>query len=207
MAAWVALQQSMRAVDSVERFWARELRLEPTDVLLFLLISRGEQTPTELGNRTGRSRQQVHRSLVRLEGAGFVTASLGRRGLVSGWRLTPAGLLRLECLERRMAIWEKQLSTLVDVDALIEQLRWMLRTLINRSVEGYFEGLFLPYEFRVDPNLEFVAEAAKLRASDAERKSQPSPTEARKEAGRELAAQAEKEDEEASRDAWINLWA
>lgn len=205
---WVALQQSLRAIEAVGRFWATQLGLEPTDVLLILLVGRAARTPTVLGNMTGRTRQQVHRSLLRLEALGLVEADgFSRRGRVAAWRLSPPGLLRLDCLERRMAIWEQHLSPRVEIDALIEDLRVTLRALVNRSMEGYFEGLYVPDELRRDPNLEFMHEAMKLRESDAHADANPSPTTQRKEAARRHAEAAEMEDEEAARAAWQNLWA
>lgn len=207
VSAWVALQQSLKAIEAVGRFWAHQLALEPTDVLLVLLIARTEQTPTTLGHMTGRKRQQVHRSLLRLEADGLVeAATFTRRGRVAAWRLTPSGVARLECLERRMGIWEEHLVGRVDVDALLGELRATLRSLVNRTMEGYFAGLYHPDELRRDPNLEFARESLTLRESIAEAREKASPTELRKATARKLAEDARREDLEALSDSWRGLF-
>lgn len=206
--AWVALQQSLRAIEAVGRFWARELKLEPTDVLIILLMGRGEETPTTLGHRTGRWRQQVHRSLLRLEEQGLVEpGTLSRRGKVESWRLSESGLLRLECLERRMAVWEEQLSKTVEVDVLISELRGTLRALVNRTVEGYLAGLYRPNEHGRDPNFEFLKEAERLRRDDVEAGSRRASAVARKAKSRRLAQEAAVQDEEELKARWMALFA
>ncbi|MDP1823179.1 MAG: hypothetical protein Q8L48_08060 [Archangium sp.] len=193
----------MKAIEAVGRFWARQLALEPTDVLLLLLIARTEQTPTTLGHLTGRKRQQVHRSLVRLEDAGLVeAATYTRRGRVAAWRLNKSGIARLECLERRMHIWEEHLVGRVDVNTLLVELRSTLRALVNRTMEGYLAGLYHPDELRRDPNLEFVREAESLRTSLAHAREQPSPTALRKATARKLAEDAELQDLQAVSASW-----
>ena len=207
VSVWVALQQSLKAIEAVGRFWATQLALEPTDVLLLLLMARTEQTPTTLGQVMGRRRQQVHRSLVRLEGAGLVeAATLTRRGKVAAWRLSAPGLTRLECLERRMQIWEEHLTGRVDTDTLLLGLRSTLGALVNRTMEGYLAGLYHPDELRRDPNLEFVREAAALRESLAELREQPSPTARRKATARQLAEEASQQDHEAASASWHRLF-
>lgn len=207
VAAWVAMQQSLKAIEAVGRFWATQLGLEQSDVLLMLLLGRRVQTPTTLGHVMGRRRQQVHRSLLRLEAQGLVTASeFTRRGKVAGWKLSSAGLLRLECLERRMGVWEEHLVERVDVEKLLGELRATLRSLVNRTMEGFFAGLYVPEELRRDPNLTFLKEAEALRESMAELRAQPSPTEQRKAAARKIAEDALKEEAEALSRDWTRLF-
>lgn len=205
--AWVAMQQSLRAIEAVGRFWAGELELEPTDVLLILLMERTEQTPTTLGHLSGRKRQQVHRSLLRLEEQRLVeVASFRRRGKIAAWRLTEAGLLRLECLERRMKVWEEHLVGRVDVDVLLDELRATLRSLVNRSMDGYLAGLHQPEEHRRDPNLEFAREAEQLRLAAAQSAQGPSPAALRKEKSRQLAGEAREADLEILDARWRGLF-
>lgn len=202
VSTWVALQQSLRAIEAVSRSWARELVLEPSDVLLLLLFSRTEQTPTTLAQLCGRSRQQVHRSLLRLESEGVVeVASFTRRGKIAAWRLSATGLTRLECIERRMAIWEQHLVGRVDVDVLLHELRGTLRALVNRMVDAYFSGLYRPEELRRDPNLEFAREAVALQESIVEARARR-PAETRKELARKI---AEREDYETLEACWRQL--
>ena len=42
--AWVSMQKALRAVESVNRFWAQSLGLNPEDVLLLLMLAKEEHT-------------------------------------------------------------------------------------------------------------------------------------------------------------------
>lgn len=204
---WVAMQQSLRAIEAVGRFWAAQLGLEPSDVLLILLLGRTEQTPTTLGQLSGRKRQQVHRSLLRLEEQRLVEVSaFHRRGKVAAWRLSAEGLTHLECLERRMTIWEEHLVARVEVEPLLDALRASLRALVNRSMDGYLAGLYHPDELRRDPNLEFVQEAERLRQAAAAAEVGPSPATLRKELSQRLASDAAKADLAAVEASWRRLF-
>lgn len=204
---WVAMQQSLRAIEAVGRFWAAQLGLEPSDVLLILLLGRTEQTPTTLGQLSGRKRQQVHRSLLRLEEQRLVEVSaFHRRGKVAAWRLSAEGLTHLECLERRMTIWEEHLVARVEVEPLLDALRASLRALVNRSMDGYLAGLYHPDELRRDPNLEFVHEAERLRQAAAAAEVGPSPATLRKELSQRLASDAAKADLAAVEASWRRLF-
>ncbi|MBL8911744.1 MAG: winged helix-turn-helix transcriptional regulator [Archangium sp.] len=199
--------QALRAVESVNRFWAKSLGLNPEDILLLLMLAKEEHTATSLSIATGRQRQQTHRSLLRFESVHLIeVAAFAQRGRVSHWRLTTHGRRIVACLERRMEIWEQHLDGRVDVDVLVDQLRAVLRTLVNRRMEGYFAGLYLPREMQNDPNLEFVQEAHVLKEENVRLATLPSPREAREELGRQHAEAVERDAAERSLAAYRRLW-
>jgi len=205
ISTWVALNQSLRAIEAVSHCWAQHLELEPGDILLILILAEGEGTPTTLGHRVGRWRQQVHRALERLEQKGIVEAAhLSRRGKVAAWKLAPKGRLTLTAIQRRMEIWEALLVDRVNTDVLINELRATLRTLVNRTMEGYFAGIYSPDELRRDPKLEFLKEKLALQAASPEPGELPGTK--RRRLAAELAAQAEREDLESTHEAWRSLW-
>ncbi|MFT3712184.1 MAG: MarR family winged helix-turn-helix transcriptional regulator [Archangium sp.] len=207
MRSWVAMQQALRAVDSVNRFWAKSLGLNPEDVLLLMLLAREEHTLTSLGIATGRVRQQVHRSLFRLERRHVVeAASFARRGRVSHWRLTQYGGRMVRCLERRMELWERELEGRVNVETLVHEMRGVLQTLVNRKLDGYFAGLYLPHEVGTDPNLEFLREAMELREEFSVLEERASPVESRKELARQHVEATDLAEGNESAAAWERLW-
>jgi hypothetical protein len=205
ISTWVALIQALRAIEAVSHSWAQHLELEPGDILLILLLAEGEGTPTTLGHRVGRWRQQVHRSLERLEQKGIVEAAqFSRRGKVLSWKLAPKGCLSLAGIRRRMEIWEGLLVGRVNTDVLTSELHATLRTLVNRTMEGYFAGLYAPDELQRDPKLEFLKEKLALREAAPEPGELPGTQ--RRRFAAELAAQAEREDLESLHEAWQSLW-
>lgn len=131
--------------------------------------------------------------MLRLEALKIVEADrFTRRGKVAAWRLTAIGLASFEALQRRMQLWEQMLTPNVDIEVLLHQLRATLRSLTNRSVEGYFAGLYSPDELQRDPKLEFLKEA--IRLDDSRPQPGEDPGAERRRIAAELAAQAEKED-------------
>lgn len=88
----------------------------------------------------------------------------------------------------------------------MDELGAVLRTLVNRKLEGYFAGLYVPEAARNDPNLEFLEEAEKLKEKLALLARAPPPEEVRKKLAKEHADAIRAEADEASRAAWERLW-
>jgi len=135
--AWVAMQQGMRAMDAVARLWGRQVSLGPAEVMLVLMLAEGgARSGSELATLSGRTRQQVQRSLETLEKRELVcAATLSPLGKVQGWRLTERGEKKLERLNRRIALWEQLVATRVELSQVIEVHHRLVSALIGRPLD------------------------------------------------------------------------
>jgi len=169
------VKRSLTVLDLVFRDWGRELALDECGVMVVLLLdAQPNLGASDLAVRCGRSRQQVHRSLLQLEAQGRVECtSRSAKGLIAGWALTEDGLAAVRCLRDGVAAWNEELSRKIDLSALAEVLNDIVVFALNRkSSKGWVHGLFVPRELR--------KETMRARASDlpVQRKSPPDEQEA-----------------------------
>jgi len=216
--AWVAMQQGMRAMDAVARLWGRQVSLSPVEVMLVLMLAEGGvRSGSELATLSGRTRQQVQRSLEALEKRELVcAASHSPLGKVQGWRLTERGQRKLERLRRRIALWEQLVATRVELGQVIEVNQRLVSALIGRPLdEGLVQGLRIPAEMVDDWNLVFFREALAAMEDavpvaseplDLEPNSTQDPKSERQARARERVLEAEQADRQSVHDHWRSLW-
>jgi len=216
--AWVAMQQGMRAMDAVARLWGRQVSLSPVEVMLVLMLAEGGvRSGSELATLSGRTRQQVQRSLEALEKRELVcAASHSPLGQVQGWRLTERGQRKLERLRRRIALWEQLVATRVELGQVIEVNQRLVSALIGRPLdEGLVQGLRIPAEMVDDWNLVFFREALAAMEDavpvaseplDLEPNSTQDPKSERQARARERVLEAEQADRQSVHDHWRSLW-
>jgi DNA-binding MarR family transcriptional regulator len=216
--AWVAMQQGMRAMDAVARLWGRQVSLSPVEVMLVLMLAEGGvRSGSELATLSGRTRQQVQRSLEALEKRELVCAAThSPLGKVQGWRLTARGEKKLERLNRRIALWEQLVATRVELGQVIEVNQRLVSALIGRPLdEGLVQGLRIPAEMVDDWNLVFFREALAAMEDavpvaseplDLEPNSTQDPKSERQARARERVREAEQADRQSVHDHWRSLW-
>ncbi len=120
---------------------------------MMLLAQRGRDPECNLALRTGRARQQVHRSLRRMQRRELVMpVETSARGRVQGWALTERGWTMWGLLERSILAWEEELNRWLDVPELTRSLQRLVMIVVNRpGGDGWGRGLLIPHELRVDP--------------------------------------------------------
>lgn len=148
----MAAKQALTAIDQVTRGWGRELGLDESGVMVLMLMGeRGELPEWELAKLCGRKRQQVHRSLKRMERRELLRpAERSRKGRATRWTFTDRGIELWRCLERAVAAWEATLAWRYDVGELRKTLESIAELAVNRpGADGW--GLLVPNELRLDP--------------------------------------------------------
>jgi len=81
MKSWLRAKQALTALDVVMRRWGRQLGLDEVELVLVMLLGevRG-RCGADLAELSGRSRQNVNRSLFALRERGLVEAKVDHRG-------------------------------------------------------------------------------------------------------------------------------
>lgn len=174
-------------MDVVMRVWARQLLLGAGEVLLLLhLGAQGPQSCIRLAQWSGRTRQQVHKSLKLLAARQLIhSASFEARGRRQEWALTSKGAALFERLSLRMETWEAELRPVVDLEELASKHEALVNFLLARPLEnGWRRGLRVPREVLLNPYWDFPSlEAAQAWQAEVHRlATAPLP-------GEELAAQ------------------
>jgi hypothetical protein len=149
----MAIRQALTAMDGVVRENARVVGLEGADVLMVLLLGQRESfAGSSLALFTGRTRQQVQRSLMVLRKKGLVRACRMPSGRAIAWALTDAGVTVKDRLEARFDAWEEILGGQADLPKVAEALECMVESLVNRpSSFGWRGGLQVPHVSRLNP--------------------------------------------------------
>ncbi|MDP2276141.1 MAG: MarR family winged helix-turn-helix transcriptional regulator [Archangium sp.] len=154
MGSWLAMMQALTAMSLVTRGWARDLDLDECGVMvLMLLAQRGHDPECNLALRSGRARQQVHRSLRMMQQRGLVAPSVTSvRGRAQAWTLTERGWRMWGLLERSVVAWEEEMARWLEVPELTRMLQKLVMTAVNRpGGDGWRRGLMVPHDLRVDP--------------------------------------------------------
>lgn len=150
MHLFVAVRQSLTAMDAVIAKIARAMGLRSDELwVVMVMVSTGDAVSGAwLATISGRSRQQLHRTLRGLEARGLVLGvSEGARA--SRWVLTDAGLERGQRLRPIVSAWEQMMRGRVDLDELSRELERVVASLVNHfSSHGWREGLHVPWEVR-----------------------------------------------------------
>lgn len=156
MKSWLRAKQALTALDVVMRRWGRQLGLDEVELVLVMLLGevRG-RCGADLAELSGRSRQNVNRSLFALRERGLVEAKVDHRGRAQWWWLSASGLQTLAALEARMVDWETTFSDRVDLRELSLQLVLLVESLVRRgSSSGWARALVRPASQRWDPKRE-----------------------------------------------------
>ena len=154
MGSWLAMMQALTTMSLVTRGWARDLDLDECGVMvLMLLAQRGHDPECNLALRTGRARQQVHRSLRMMQRRELVAPSVTSvRGRVQGWTLTERGWRMWGLLERSVVAWEEEMARWLEIPELTRMLQRLVMIAVNRpGGDGWRRGLIVPHDLRVDP--------------------------------------------------------
>lgn len=161
MNTWISVRQALVALDITMRAWGRELGLDGSEVMVLLLIGQlneRRRSASEIAWLSGRSRQNVQRSLARLERRGIILpAAVSGRG-TEAWSLTEVGIqlgARLHC--RQVAL-ESILDARFELADIALSLQLIVQTLVNRpTASGWARGLLIPHEARKDPEWDIPA--------------------------------------------------
>ena len=150
----MAIRQALTAMDGVARENARVVGLQGADVLVVLLLGQRESfAASSLALHTGRTRQQVQRSLEALRKKGLVHTGRLPSGRVAAWALTDAGVSVKDRLEARLGAYEEILGGHADLSRVAESLERMVESLVNRpSSSGWRRGLLVPHVARLNPS-------------------------------------------------------
>lgn len=162
MSIWIAVKQALMVLDAVERTWGREVGLDGSQVMIFLLLSRMPgRSASDLAVSSGRQRQHVWRSMRALKKRGLVHAVRASERGTEGWSLSPHGVTLARALELRLAAWEGLMGKFVDLDEVFRSLQHMVQTVVNRpSAKGWRRGLLQPEESWKDPEWDAHLESA-----------------------------------------------
>ena len=143
------MKQALTAIDRVTRQWARELRLDECALMVLMMLgSWPNSSAAELARKSGRTRQQVQRSLGAMVRRGMVVPTARtKKGRVQGWTLTEHGVAFFRSLERAVLTWEEVLGSRVDLPATVAALGRVVKTMLNRPrADGW--GMIVPDELR-----------------------------------------------------------
>jgi len=115
----LALQQLLALVEKGTRPLARAHRLTPEDLLVLAwLRANGAMELSQLARSCGRSRQNLHRTLLRLERAELALAMRPDRELmntrIDRWAITDKGYHRFVEVERDLIALERRLFSTGD---------------------------------------------------------------------------------------------
>lgn len=149
MSSWGSVAKALLAVESLERKWARELRLDGREVFVLLSLTRAPLSCATIAMECGRQRQHVQRTLRGLEQRAFVTPVRADDDRVHAWRLSAAGAELARRLQMRSDAWERMVSPVIDLREFEEQLNRLTQVLVNQPLNnGWAHALSEAFETR-----------------------------------------------------------
>jgi hypothetical protein len=210
MYSFLKLRQLGAAIDLVMLTWARALRLRAEDVSLILLVGHRKQCAVELATWCGRTRQQVHRNLHRLELKKVLVPQLvSAAGRVQLWALGERGTRIFEVLQAQVKVWDAHLAEVYELESVMCALEGAMLAMVNRPSDsgGWEQSLRMPRPLRENEAWALEANAL-LEKLGEEIAAEPEADAAAARAAAREAARLRREEEETEkrRAAYRKMW-